>query len=689
VLRAIFFSGESPGLNGEIMPEGAGRGLELARRWAEIMEGAKGPRSAVFSFRSWRERIAGTVEHLYTLRLGGTRDAIGVVSIGAVVLASAPLLAPAVQSVEWILALYATATVGSAVVFWRLVEPWRKSHLLASTLRLRSAESPYRPQQGRQQDGLLLGYTCDRGAPVFVDYEHLTRHLNFTGQSGVGKTVAASTLMFQHIQGGGGLLFIDGKLDVDNLQQLCNFAKWCGREHEVFVINPDDPDNSNSYNPVLIGDPDEKADGILNLIPSTENSPGSDHYKQEAKQSLTTLIAALQRARMAYNMIDLTVLLMSGRALEQLERTLTQNFPNAEETRNFSLFLDKYRAPLSDKNQPGAIQVDKLKGTFGGIGGRLFTFGTGSFGKVMNTYTPDVNLFDAIRGNKIVYVALPTMHKDMSARNFGRLCIADLRTAIGKIQKLPKSARPSPPFWVFCDEAGAYVTDSFSRCLEQSRSANVFFALATQTNANFKAISDELYEMVIGNSWTKVVFKVGTQATAIEAADLIGMKMGVLKSRTTAETKGVSSAFLSPSPEHGTSNAASTNSAERQQEAYIVTPDELKRLSKGECVVTVGGKDIFNLRVSMLSFTPEAKARLGTVRINRFRTEGIRIDGQIWKGADFFRNVDRYLTKTMMNEAAARPASTDPRAAGHRDPPRPADRGREIPSMAADGDADA
>lgn len=634
---------------------------ELVKRWDAVLDGAREPRSMAFSVRPWRSRLAGSIDHLYTIRLGGARDALGVVAVGAVLLASSPFVAPALTSVAWTLGMYLLATVGAAVVAWRVVEPWRKSHLLASTLQLRSSASPYEPLPGIQTDGLLLGYTCDRGAPVFVDYEHLTRHLNFTGQSGVGKTVAASTLMFQHIQGGGGLLFIDGKLDVDNLQQLCNFAKWCGREHEVFVINPDDPDNSNTYNPVLIGDPDEKADGILNLIPSTENSPGSDHYKQEAKQSLTTIIAALQRARLAYNMIDLTVLMTSGKALEQLERRLTQNFPNAEETRNFCLFLDKYRAPMSDKNQPGAIDVSKLKATMGGIGGRLFTFGTGSFGRVMNTYTPDVNLFDAIRGNKIVYVALPTMHKDMSARNFGRLAIADLRTAIGKIQKLPKAARPSPPFWVFCDEAGAYVTDSFSRCLEQSRSANVFFALATQTNANFKAISEELYEMVIGNSWTKVVFKVGTQATAIEAADLIGMKMGVLKSRTTAETKGVSASFLSPSPEHGTTNAASTNSAERQQEAYIVTPDELKRLSKGECVVTVGGKDIFNLRVSMLSFTAQAKERLGPVRINRFRTEGIKIDGQTWKGADFFRNVDRYLTKTMMNEAAGRPAAHDAR----------------------------
>jgi hypothetical protein len=61
----------------------------------------------------------------------------------------------------------------------------------------------------------------------------------------------------------------------------------------------------------------------------------------------------------------------------------------------------------------------------------------------------------------------------------------------------------------------------------------------------------------------------------------------------------------------------------------------------------------------MLSFTAEAKQRLGPVRINRFRSDGIKIDGQIWRGADFFRNVDRYLTKTMMNEVGGRASASD------------------------------
>ena len=77
----------------------------------------------------------------------------------------------------------------------------------------------------------------------------------------------------------------------------------------------------------------------------------------------------------------------------------------------------KYRVP--NKDGVSSIDMKRLKETFGGIGGRLFTFGTGKFGQVMNTYSPDVNLFEAVKQKKIIYVMLPTMGKDNAATNFG------------------------------------------------------------------------------------------------------------------------------------------------------------------------------------------------------------------------------------------------------------------------------
>ena len=96
-----------------------------------------------------------------------------------------------------------------------------------------------------------------------------------------------------------------------------------------------------------------------------------------------------------------------------------------------------------------------MKDTFGGIGGRLYVFGTGKFGEVMNTYDPDLRLFEAILEKKVIYVALPTMGNNEGAINMGKMFIGDLRTAIAWVQDLPEAKRPDPSFLVLMDEMGS------------------------------------------------------------------------------------------------------------------------------------------------------------------------------------------------------------------------------------------
>ena len=610
-------------------------------------------------------RFQETVNHFYTMKYGGTVDTMGVVAMGLGVLGAAPAIAGELAGSPFALLPMTMAGVGAAWMTWRTLEPWRKEHVLTSSLQLKSDKSPYKPAPGRAMEGLLIGYTCDGGEPVHLDYEHAMRHVFILGQSGVGKTVAASLLMYQQIQGGGGLLFIDGKIDAKNIEQIYHYCCYTGRQHDFLVINPDDPDKSNTYNPVLYGDADEKADGILQLIPSTETNPGADFYKQEAKQALTTLIRASQTCKLAYNMIDLTVLLMSGSALLELENKLSRLAPDSDELKEFSLFLDKFRLAVTPQNPSGGLDMKKLKDVFGGVGGRLYSFGTGKFGRVLNAYEPEVNLFEAIRANKIIYVALPTMGKDTTARNFGRLVIADLRTAISWLQKLPEHERPWPPFMAFCDEAGSYVNDNWSRIPEQARSAHVWFVPAAQTCANFQAISDELYEMIIGNAWVKLIFKVGTQATALEAAELVGKKLGVLKSLSGGETASASASFLRHAPESSVGTGNSFSIGERQQEMYIVTPDEFKGLAKGECIMTYGGNQVYNLRIPMTVFDSDAQKRFGEFKVNRFRKSGLKIDKKQWQPAGFFENVDRYLAPTAARKAAKAAEDEDEMAAEH------------------------
>lgn len=576
--------------------------------------------------------MKSAIADLYKLRIGGASDTCMLTALVAAGLSTTPTLSAMVPVV--------VPAVLSGVAFAyfasRVLSGTASQHLLESSIDLTSDHSPIGEDQ--KTGGFIIGFSTDTGEPIYIDDAHFVRHFFIIGMTGVGKTVLGLLLMFQQIMRGGGLMFVDGKLDSTNIEQIWYYCQMAGRPHHFRVINPGDPANSHTYNPVLFGDPDEVSDRILSIIPSTENNPGADHYKQEAKQGVATLVSALQRADLRYNMIDLSVLLMNANALLELELRLAKHASTSEELKNYSIFLDKFRT-LDPKTGNLTIDMNKLKNTFGGIGGRLYMFGTGKFGSVMNTYDPDINLYDAIRENLIIYVALPTMGKNESANNFGKLVVGDARTAISWIQALPPDERPNPAFLIFMDEQGSYATQALARPYEQSRSANVALAGAVQTFANLTSVSDEFAEMVLGNTWTKVYFKVLAPETATQAAEMIGMEMSIIKSLSDNQTATQSASFLRATPDSSNATGEGLSFGEREQEVYRVSPDDLRALSIGEAVVTYGGKHIFNVRVPRIEVTEEARRRFGPVMITRKRPN----HAERRKGAQFFENAERYL----------------------------------------------
>lgn len=506
------------------------------------------------------------------------------------------------------------AMAGGAILASRVINTLRHDigGVFDSKLRIRSAPT-------QEKNGTLLGYLADTGEPLYASNDDMVRHISIVGQSGVGKTVFGQLLMFQQMAAGGGLVFVDGKLDSETLNEIYRMAAYHGREHDVLVINPGNPEFSNTYNPILYGDPDEVADRIVSLIPSTEADAGADHYKQSAKQGCTVLIAALQKTGLAYTFIDLVILLQSPQDLMNLEEMLPID---SLERGNLAIFLDQYRVP--DKTGQKTIDIKRLKETFGGIIGRLFTFGTGSFGEVMNTTSPEINLFEAIKANKIIYVMLPTMGKSQTASNLGKMFLGDARTAFSWLQALNESEKPNPSFLFFMDEVGSYATDALSRPFEQNRSAHVILCPAYQTVANLEVVSPEFLQMVTGNTWIKVCFKVGTHETAEFVADNIGEEMQVQASLSIVGGNSASGNVAGVSPDLNAGTNENIGYGERAAEGYRVSPADLKALDKGEAIITIGGNRVYHVRVPLISQLKALKEDYPVARINHFRTKFAR-----------------------------------------------------------------
>lgn len=568
--------------------------------------------------------VGDLIASAFRMKLGGPKDTL---AINALIL-SGLSTTPALSQVLPALIPFVSAAAGAAWLSDRLMSDWKSHFVMNGVGNVQSSKPPMAPFE---KSGLCFGYTTDKGEPIFIPDEDLFRHVWIVGQSGVGKTVAASLLMLQQIQRGGGVLFVDGKLDVDNIISMYQFAAWAGRSHDFFLINIADPKISNSYNPILHGKPEEIASRILSIIPSTEGNAGSDHYKQSANQALIVIIGAIQKCGLAYNFYDLSALMTNALAMEKLKEKILLRAPKSDEARNLSMFLDRFRIPAGDGRNPLAGQIDmkKMKDDLGGIAGRMFSFGSGTCGDVVNTYTPEINIYNIIRDNKILYIALPTMSMAETAINFGKILLGDFRTAVGRLQQ-NKFDRPKIPFLAFLDEAASYVSASWAVMFEQARSAGIFLMPALQNESGLTAISDDFEQRVTGNTVTKMFFRVGTTQTAEMASEAVGMTRRTAKTTSNSGGSSVSNQIIQISPQGNAGQNDSDGISEREEEQHLISPDTFKSLNKGEAILLYEGNKVYDILIPWVSLDKKTIKLIGDLRINHARKryrEGLNFAG--------------------------------------------------------------
>jgi len=175
------------------------------------------------------------VDMVYHHKYGGPKETAGIMGIGTAVILTTPVgafgLSQIATAVAGTMPIPSTAVysfahalisyglpimsfTGALTLSEHVLSKWRKRFLLKSVARV---ESSIPPLDAKDTGGLFLGYSTDTGEKIGIPDDNLFRHCLIVGQSGMGKTVLASTMIFQQIQRGGGVLFIDGKVDTSNI----------------------------------------------------------------------------------------------------------------------------------------------------------------------------------------------------------------------------------------------------------------------------------------------------------------------------------------------------------------------------------------------------------------------------------------------------------------------------------------
>lgn len=569
---------------------------------------------------------------LNSFRLGGRGDAFALGAISAAFLSTSPYFEVGSNVLTAI-----SAGIGSAWLAYQVLESYRHENIIPTKLNLRSSKGL------SKKEGLMVGYRTDTGKPVYLSDNMLSRHVLVQGGSGYGKTELAKLVAIQQILRGGGLLYVDAKLDSDDLNIFYQFAVWAGRSQDLLVINPGDAAESHTYNPILYGDEDEVADRILALIPASEDNPGADHYRQSAKQGLATIIGGLKALGIAYNFIDLSILITNQQALQEFEDKMRRIIPHHRATKNLSLFLEQYKGGfgVSDQthNLSNQINIKRLKEMFGGIGSRLHAFGTGSFGDVANSYSPEVRTYEAIRDNKIIILRLPSMGKPEAAFAFAKMALADFRTALSWFQ-IRKHERPYPIFPALFDEFGAYGMKSMDQPFEQGRTAGTSLWPFFQSYGQLEKVSREFKQIVNSVTATKIYFGLGDPVGAEEAATIIGQTRIVKEGISGTMRRSTSTPKIAVAPEGGASSDAALGFSESEEEDFRVTPDEVRQLDIGEAVMIHKGGELFHLKIPKIDVEPDLAMQIGSFKISHTKTPSV-------KGCDYFKNSERYLTSSL------------------------------------------
>ena len=137
------------------------------------------------------------------------------------------------------------------------------------------------PRTDNTAETTYLGLSSNRKQ---VYLPNTAKHIFVCGTTGSGKTVALSNFIKSGVDNDYPMLIVDGKGDIGE-NSLLDITQKLGANKKIYVINLNDPDNSDKYNPFKNSNPTVIKDMLVNMTEWTE-----EHYKLNTERYLQKLI---------------------------------------------------------------------------------------------------------------------------------------------------------------------------------------------------------------------------------------------------------------------------------------------------------------------------------------------------------------------------------------------------------------
>lgn len=378
---------------------------------------------------------------------------------------------------------------------------------------------------------------------LWFNNDDMRTHVLIFGSTGSGKTEALISIAFNALIQGSGFIYVDGKGDNLLFTKIFSMCRRMGREDDILLINfmtgardiigPQEKRLSNTMNPFAHGSSSMLTQLVVSLMDSgSAGGSDADMWKGRAIVFVEALMKVLVYMRDQGQLLLDANVIRNYFILPRLETiVLDRSFIRddqepvslAEAPDNVLEPLKNYviNLPGYDMNRKGK-QVSQVLEQHGFITMQLTrVFGSlaDTYGHIIRTNLPEVDMKDVVLNRRILVVLLPALEKspdELAA--LGKVIVASLKAMMaaglgedveGSYRDviLRKPTNALTPFLCILDEYGYYSVKGFAVVPAQARSLGFSAIFAGQDLPAFQKSSKEEAASIGANTNIKICMK--------------------------------------------------------------------------------------------------------------------------------------------------------------------------------------
>jgi len=347
----------------------------------------------------------------------------------------------------------------------------------------------YKPDK-QIEEGVFIGTSTNK-KNVFIPSD--AKHVFVCGTTGSGKTVALSNFIKSGAEYDYPMLIVDGKGDTD-AGSLLDIVKIICPARKIYVVNFNEPEKSDQYNPFKNTNTDVIKDMLINMTNWSE-----EHYKYNTERYIQRLLKLL-----AMEGVELS--------LESLTRYLPiDNFKKlCKDLSNKEL--------ISKQEHIEDSELAKISGSIAeSAAARFATIKESNLGQIFDG--KGIDIYTALEENAVIlFILNPLLYPEMSPL-IGNLIIIDSKKAVSKFFEHKKKRI----FYIF-DEINVYANASLLDLVNKSRSANITCILATQSLSDLDTVSEQFKEQIIENCNNYIALRQNSSVNAEQWASVFGTR---------------------------------------------------------------------------------------------------------------------------------------------------------------------